>query len=301
MVNPFFDSPAMKAWRSDRVSGASSLSRQLAALLAGEVERLGAGAGTELAALCQEIGRAHPGFGALWRLLDRALRVADKAAMEGTRANGPVAEALRAFGADLEESERQAGQRGADLIEDGAQVATYSRSLTVERALREAHGRGRRFRVLLSEGRPEREGAALAADLGAMGIPCLLASDGGLALLLGRASLLLLGADAVTPKGFLNKSGSYPLLLAARELNVPAYVLVARAKFLDPLPGTLSLPLHPGGGLAQMAPPVEVINAPIEEVPHSLVRGYVTESVFLTAGEAAEAARVAELHPALAR
>lgn len=300
-MSDFFDSPTVKAWRADRIHGAGVLTRDAAALLSAEVERLGEGAGAALPGMCQEIGRAHPAFGALWRLLDRALRVADTAASEGRSTGKPVAESLRAFAADLDESETQAGRKGAELIEEGALVATYSRSGTVERAIREAAARGKRFRVLLSEARPEREGAMLAAEMGSLGIPCVLTADASLAMLLSRASVLLLGADAVTPRGFLNKSGSYPLLLAARELNVPAYVLAARAKFLDPQPGTLGLPLHPGESVAEMAPPVEVVNAPFEEVPHSLVRGYVTESVFLNAGEAADAARMAELHPALAR
>src|SRR6185369_7123242 len=102
----------------------------------------------------------------------------------------------------------------------------------------------------------------------AAGVPCVYTTDAGLAMLLARARLVLVGADAVLPYAFLNKSGTWALLLAAREANVPAYCLAARAKFLAPVPSTLSLPLHESAGVLEAPPPgVDVVNAPIEEIP----------------------------------
>jgi hypothetical protein len=45
---------------------------------------------------------------------------------------------------------------------------------------------------------------------------------------------------------------------------------------------------------------MDVIQAPFEEIPFSLIQGICTESLFLSPAECADAARQAPIHPALA-
>jgi translation initiation factor eIF-2B subunit delta len=304
LVSPLLDPSAFAAWRENCSSGAAALTARAADLLAEGLERGGPAALEDLPAALREAGRCHPAFGSLWRLADRAARVHEKATREGAspaEALQRVVKALRAFAADLHAAGLKVAEAGAELVPDGALVATYSRSSAVEGALLEARRHGRRFRVLLSEARPALEGLDLARALCAAGVECVLAADAMLPMLLARAQVLLIGADAVTPSGLVHKAGTYPLLLAARELGVPAYALAARAKFLDPLPGTLSLPVHSPVALLEKAPHgLEVVNAPFEDCPFGLLRGVITESAFLGATEAAGAARMAPLHPSLA-
>ncbi len=304
MVSFPVEGPAFARWRSNRTSGATALTREAAALLRREVESAEDLSPEALGPTLRAVGRMHPAFGSLWRLLDRVLRVAQKARLEGaalpdTRAR--LRESLDAFSLDLDRAEADLAREAASLVPEGCLVGTYSRSRSVERTLLEARARGRHIRVLLSEARPALEGVALARSLAREGIESVLTADAMLPMLLGRARVLLLGADALTPTSLIHKAGTYALLLAARELNLAAYVLSPRAKFVDPRPGTVDLAIHPPELLLpEPIPGVEAVNAPFEESPLALVRGVWTEGGFLTPGEVAEAARMAPLHESLA-
>ena len=90
---------------------------------------------------------------------------------------------------------------------------------------------------------------------------------------------------------FVSKAGTYGLLLVARELNVPAFVLAQRAKFLPDRCARLTLPRRDAAEVWDGAPAgVSVVNLPFEETPLSLVRGVVTESGFLGHREIEDAA-----------
>jgi len=298
-----FDSEALRRWRDDRSSGGTALARGAAALLQKALAHPPAGALAELAPVLRSLGGAHPAAGAVWRLLDRVARVHDKARKESASpecAAERMREAVERYAADLGAAETRVGEAAAALIPDGAVVATYGRSSAVEAALLEARRRGRRFRVLLSEVRPHQDGVALAAALGAAGAGCVLSADATLPMLLARARLVLVGAEAVTPRGLVLRAGSYPLLLAARELSLPVHALAPRAAFLDPPPGTLDLPLDPPEPLLADPPAgVEAINARFEECPFALVAGVLTEGGYFGATEAVAAARMGKLHPSL--
>jgi hypothetical protein len=126
-------------------------------------------------------------------------------------------------------------------------IATTTRSSLVERALLEAHAKGRGVKVLLSESRPMNEGLGLARALAEAGVPSWLAVDAALPLLLPQAGAVWIGVDAVREKTFVTKAGTYALLLVARELNVPAYAFAQRAKFLPDRCTRLTLPAPPRG------------------------------------------------------
>src|SRR5262249_50349192 len=119
--------------------------------------------------------------------------------------------------------------------------ATYSRSSLVEALFLDVAKTGAQVRVLLSEGRPLLEGRRLAQSLTEAKIPGWLTVDSRAGVLVARAAALFVGADTVLPKMFVNKVGTYALLLAARELNVPAYALAQRAKFLPTSGGLFEL------------------------------------------------------------
>ena len=71
-----------------------------------------------------------------------------------------------------------------------------------------------------------------AKALGAKGIRTRLVVDSAAPSLMVECDVVVVGADAVTPEGVVNKIGTYALALAARERNVPFYVLAGTEKFL---------------------------------------------------------------------
>jgi len=256
-----------------------------------------------LAALCVELADAQPAMAALIALGTRLLAVAHKAAAEEVlpgEARRRVEEALAAWRADWHAASENVVRQAQAVLPASGWVATMTRSSLVERTLVAAHAAGRPVRALVSESRPMNEGRALAGALADAGIATWLAVDGALALLLPQAGALLLGADAVRQTTFVSKAGTYGLLLVARELNVPAFVLAQRAKFLPDRCARLTLPRRDASEVWADAPEgVQVVNLPFEEIPLALVRGVVTESGFLGHRELADAAASALVAPEL--
>ncbi len=123
-------------------------------------------------------------------------------------------------------------RHGARLVKPGHLVLTYSHSAAVRMALLRALAAGRRFEVVCSESRPMGEGVSLARRLVFAGVPVHLTTDAALPGWMEQADLFLVGADAVTASGVVNKIGSEPLAQAARRARVPAYVLADSSKWL---------------------------------------------------------------------
>jgi translation initiation factor 2B subunit (eIF-2B alpha/beta/delta family) len=239
---------------------------------------------------------SQPAMALVHQLAARALLVADAAV---TRGDG-MADARRAIeqsclseAQDLAAAQAGVARQASQLLtERGAWIATLSSSGTVRDAVLAAQTEGRAPRVLVAESRPLCEGRALAAALGAAGIPVWLVVDAALPLLLSQARMVWLGADAVTDHGVLNKVGSFAAALAAREHSVPVYALASRRKFLPATTAALRIPEMPPAEVWDAAPAgVQPRNVYFELTPLTLLRGVVVEDLVLPPGEAAQLAR----------
>ena len=252
-----------------------------------------------LAAAARAEADAQPAMAAFVALGTRALLVARKAQDESAppaEAAARVVAALEAWRRDFVLAGDEIVRRAGELLPTSGWVATTTRSSLVERALLAAHAGGRPVQVLCSESRPMNEGRALAANLAAAGVTTWLAVDGALGLLLPQAGALWLGADAIRERSFVGKAGVYGLLLVAREMNVPAYVLAQRVKFLPDRCRRLTLPRRDPAEVWPDAPErTHVVNVPFEEAPLSLVRGVLTEGGFLGPREIEDAAGLAQV------
>ncbi len=176
-------------------------------------------------------------------------------------------------------------------------VYTMSRSGTVEDVLRDLGQRRIIGRVLIGASLPGGEGVAMAQALAQSGLDVTLAADTACGLFISEATCVVLGADSLRADGSLvNKVGSYPLALVARDAGKPVYVLCETLKIAAPdFPLVLEekdpeelLP-NPVGGLRARNPYFDV-------TPAQLIAGYVTEQGVLdreTVARHAEAAGAA--------
>jgi translation initiation factor eIF-2B subunit delta len=191
---------------------------------------------TALIAALREAQSAQPTLAIVHQLAARALDVVDTAARREDPApaiRDHLAASCRAEREDLAHSEREVARFALGLLtETESWVATLSSSATVRNALVHAHEAGRKPRALIGEGRPLLEGREMAAALAGAGMPAWLVADAALPMLLSSASMVWLGADAITEQGVINKVGSFALALAAREHSIPVYVLASRRKFI---------------------------------------------------------------------
>lgn len=110
-------------------------------------------------------------------------------------------------------------------------IVTLSRSSIVKAMILSAGARAKS--VLISSSSPRNEGETTARELAAKGIDVKLVTDAALPGQVRRGDYILLGADCVTEKYFINKTGTYPLLLAARETGASSLVLYERFKRLS--------------------------------------------------------------------
>jgi translation initiation factor 2B subunit (eIF-2B alpha/beta/delta family) len=188
------------------------------------------------------------------------------------------AQAPREFVLRMRAAAPRVAAHAARLIRDGSVVLTHSYSSTVLEALRAAHAAGTRFRVICTESRPLCEGATLAASLGREGIPAALIVDAAMASFLPQTSLVLVGADAISLRGLVNKTGTALLALAASKFGVPIYALASSEKFFpldyDPPPQALR---DPREILDPPVPNVEAVNYYFDLTPLDSLAGIVTE------------------------
>jgi translation initiation factor 2B subunit (eIF-2B alpha/beta/delta family) len=274
--------------RNDRASGAIKQTLRAAKLLVDCAQHSPA----DLPELAGALVAAQPSTGPVYNLAQLALRSPD------------VPAACREFVESMEHNAARVAEKAAALVSEGTAVMTHSFSSTILTALRQAWWGGKRFSVICPESRPICEGIAMAASLGMAGMVASVIADAAIYRLLPEVQLVLVGADALLPRGIFNKTGTALLALAARELGVPVYALCSSDKFLprsyDPPPETRK---DPRQLLERELPHVTVVNYHFDVTPLDYFSGIVTEERVLTPAEVRE--RLASTNtppePALAR
>lgn len=172
---------------------------------------------------------------------------------------------------------------GEALIFNGCTILTYSSSGAVLSILKRAKGKGKKFRVVVSESRPLFEGRKLAQYLGNLGIPVTLVIDSALSLYLKDADLVLVGADSISEKGFVNKVGTYGLSLLADRSKVPFYLASERTKFISrEWRDSLEHLADPEEVFSKRPKNVKIENPYFEEIPLSQCKRIITPDGFLS-------------------
>ncbi|MFQ5341498.1 MAG: translation initiation factor eIF-2B, partial [Anaerolineae bacterium] len=215
-----------------------------------------------------------------------------------------VQHAAEDFAAALARRPAQIAQTALPLIRDGATIMTISSSSMVFAALQHAHDAHKHIRVICLESRPQREGVDFARRLAGIGIDVTLVVDAAMAHFMQDVNLVIFGADTVSPRGLVNKIGTYALALAADAHGVPAYSLAGTEKFLPAsLLGRFEIEQQdPREILNEPAPAhLDAINLYFDLTPLDFVAGIVTEEGVLTPANVEEMLTGIEVHPALLR
>jgi methylthioribose-1-phosphate isomerase len=142
-----------------------------------------------------------------------------------------IAQKAREFGAQITRARSARAKRAAALLPDPARVLTHcnvsGELVAVANFCREL---GKDFSVIATETRPYLQGARLTAwELAQAGVPVSLVPDAAVAQVMARGEVnaVIVGADRSAQNGdVINKVGTYPLALIAREHGVPFYALV---------------------------------------------------------------------------
>ncbi len=129
----------------------------------------------------------------------------------------------------LDAATTESAHTAARTIAGCRRVLTHSFSRPCRDALIQWWRPGRE--VVATESRPRREGLALARELASASLQVKLISDAAAGLFIPRCDAVLVGADAIGADGHLiNKVGTRPIALAARESRVPCYAVTQTHK-----------------------------------------------------------------------
>src|SRR5262249_18763280 len=172
-------------------------------------------------------------------------------------------------------------------------IYALSQSGTIERALT-AIGRAsppETWRAIVGESRPGGEGVETARALAASGWGVTLVSDAACGVLLGEAAVVIVGADSVRADGSLvNKVGTYPLALLAREAGIVVYVVCESCKIAAPGFPLVLEEMNPRELLPEPILGVTARNVYFDHTPSQLITGVVTERGLLDRGAIARLA-----------
>jgi translation initiation factor 2B subunit (eIF-2B alpha/beta/delta family) len=233
----------------DRTSGAMALGRHAAQLLKRAAESEDNEFRPLLGRLAAGLVRAQPSMAPLLHVVNHALLAAD-----GPDGAAGVVARMENDLLLLAEAGRQYAREVALEIGLDATVVTLGHSATVEHVVTQAAEYGCRWRVVVALSEPGSEGRRLAERLAPTAHAVHLVPDSAAPNFL-RDATLLLGADAISQRGLVNKVGTMGLAGLAHFLHRPVLVLANDYKLVpDTLEPLVALDPQAAEGLLP-APP----------------------------------------------
>ena len=265
--------------KKDTSSGAAEIAEQAAKLL---LDALKQGKGDEIRALGRALIDAQPAMAPMLNLVNYLFHAIESIQdPQAIREKGKIA--VQGFLDSLRTASEKIRGHALGLLKGKKRVMTHSYSSTALRVLEGKQG----IEVICPEARPLGEGLSTARALGEQGIRVRLVTDFAALSLVGESDLVMVGADAITLEGVVNKIGTYGLALAARDNSVPFYVLAGWEKFLPP-PFAQALRIEkkdPQEITRETIPNVAVENRYFEFTPLDLITGVVTQAGVISADE----------------
>lgn len=135
------------------------------------------------------------------------------------------------FAATIIKAREERARRAAELLPNRCRLLTHCNiSGELVAATRWCEEMGKELRVTATETRPYLQGSRLTAwEVAQAGIPVALIPDCAIAQVMAKGEIdaVLVGSDRCAQNGdIINKVGTYPVALMAKEYNIPFYALV---------------------------------------------------------------------------
>jgi translation initiation factor 2B subunit (eIF-2B alpha/beta/delta family) len=300
---------AVDAIRQDSRSGAIEIANRAALLLMPYCDGwIGGDDGQfrrELATLCGKLLAAQPGMAPMVNLCNEVVQAAENPGLSHINGQAQTASAPQAasdaalkYYAFVAHHTRRIANEVLPYIHSGSLLLTHSSSATVLAALLRAREAGKRFGVVCTESRPQCEGAQMARQLAAAGIGVEVIADAAAAVVMHGFYTLLIGADAITPSGVINKVGTLGMALAARSAGVPVYCLAGSEKFL-PRGAEVTIEERDPTEIVPGAKDLQGFNIYFDQTPLDLITKFFSEEGVLSPAEVAAKLAEVSLHPSL--
>ena len=198
---------------------------------------------------------------------------------------------------NLENSEKKICKNAKILFKKNATIITHSYSSTVLNTLIFAKESGKKFSVICTESRPKNEGINLAKQLGENNIKVKLFVDSAIFSLIPYADMILVGGDAITDAGLVNKIGTKGIIMTAHHYYTPSYALCSTIKFLPKkYPVTLDHMKDPAEITKEKLSNVTPVNYYFDYTPIEYITGIITEKEILEPGKIKEKIKNFKIH-----
>lgn len=286
---PNFLQEKIEEIRLDHTSGSSELAKKSAELLIFLVGNISADSSSDLNNLLyyttNELIRAQPAMASIFNLANTIL-IENSYLQNKEEIRKNVNDVCKKFKQSQEASSKIISNLTLELIKDNTTILTHSYSSTLLNAFIYTKKNGKNINIICTESRPMNEGVKLSKKLGGKKIKIRLIVDAGIYFIMPEADLILVGADAITTSGFVNKIGTYGISLAAKQYNKKLYVLCSTDKIL---PKGYSINLkdqkNPEEIISQSIENVKPINYYFELTPLKFASGIITERGILSTSE----------------
>ncbi|KAB1218281.1 Translation initiation factor eIF-2B subunit alpha [Morella rubra] len=147
-------------------------------------------------------------------------------------AKSRLIERAEKFGEISYKARRIIAMLSQDFIFDGCTILVHGFSRVVLEVLKTAAQNKKLFRVLCTEGRPDRTGLRFSNELAKLDVPVKLLIDSAVAYSMDEVDMVFVGADGVVESGgIINMMGTYQIALVAHSMNKPVYVAAESYKF----------------------------------------------------------------------
>ncbi|KAI9251345.1 putative translation initiation factor eIF-2B subunit alpha [Phascolomyces articulosus] len=127
---------------------------------------------------------------------------------------------------------------GAEFVQDNSVILVHAYSRVVMSVLyHAANVQNKRFKVYVTEGRPNSEGLNAVKALREAGIPCRAILDSAVGYIVDKVDMVFVGAEGVVENGgVINQIGTYQIALVANSLGKPVYAVAESYKFVRVYP-----------------------------------------------------------------
>jgi len=123
---------------------------------------------------------------------------------------------------------------GVTKINDGDVILTYARSHSVQSILEAAQEEGKKFRVIIVDSRPKREGKELLRRLMKLGVSCTYVLINAVSYVMKEATKVFVGAFTLLANGnVMSRAGTAVVAMMANSYGVPVIVCCETYKFCE--------------------------------------------------------------------
>ncbi len=177
---------------------------------------------------------------------------------------------------EIKDNLNKVSLNGAKIITNFNKIMTISNSTVVKRVLEKAFEQKKKYEIFCLASTPPGEGMDFAKYLADKDIKTTIVADSQAGIVMDEMNMVIIGADRLYEKGFVNKAGSLALCLMAKHFNVPVYLTVETTKILKETERTIKKVEGPTEEIYS-GDDISIVNSYFEPVPFELVSKVICE------------------------